>query len=96
MVVRTGNHLLRVLSVGLAEGVNTATVPELRAGDANGDNFITALDFSILAGTFNLPSTDPGFDIRADYNGDGFITALDFSLLASNFNTAGENIPQQP
>jgi len=93
LAVKTNNHSQRVQTITLADGINSETIAELNAGDANNDNLISALDFSILAATFNLPSTDPGFDVRADFNGDGFITALDFSLLASNFNTSGENIP---
>lgn len=82
-------------NISLNNGENTvdftiATGHELRGGDANNDNFVTALDFSILANTFNLALGDPNYDERADLNGDDFITALDFSILASNFNTSGD------
>ncbi|HMB61997.1 MAG TPA: dockerin type I domain-containing protein [Eudoraea sp.] len=93
IAVKSANYLQKVTNVILVAGANVMDSGQLRAGDANNDNFVTALDFSILAGTFNLPSTDPGFDARADFNGDGFITALDFSLLASNFNTGGDPDP---
>jgi len=88
-------YLSRTQSTTLAQGANTLTFlsansQELRAGDANDDNQVGALDFSILAGSFNKPPGDEAFDERADFNGDGFVNALDFSLLASNFNTGGE------
>ena len=77
-------------TITLTSGTNTASMGQLTMGDANGDNFISILDFSILAAAFNTQTGDPTFDIRADFNGDGFVTALDFSVLAFNFNTAGE------
>lgn len=93
VAVKVSNYLQRVTTVTIVSGANTASVAELRAGDANNDNFVTLQDFSILAGTFNLQEGGAGFDPRADFNGDGFVTLVDFSLLASNFNTQGEEIP---
>lgn len=94
VAVKVSNYLQRVTTVTIVAGANSATVAELRAGDANNDNFVTLQDFSILAGTFNLQEGAGGYDARADFNGDGFVTLVDFSLLASNFNTQGEEIPE--
>jgi hypothetical protein len=72
----------------------------LREGDANNDNVVTILDFSILATTFGeCALTSPiigggrgaAGNEQADFNGDGCITILDFSLLASNFGQTGQS-----
>ncbi len=62
----------------------------LRAGDANNDDQVTILDFSVLATTFGKAAGTVGYDDRADFNGDGQVTIVDFSLLASNFGAQGE------
>jgi hypothetical protein len=58
-------------------------------GDANDDNVVSSIDFSILRGTWNKVLGDPGFDPRADFTRDNVISALDFSLLRNNYNHAG-------
>lgn len=60
----------------------------MKAGDANNDNYITALDFIILKNTFGRPCS-PCPDPRADFNGDSLISISDFSLLKLNFGQAG-------
>lgn len=90
VAVKQAQYLQRAQTVTLVDGANTLNFGELLAGDANDDNQVTALDFSILAASFNLSTGGTGYDARADFNGDGSVTALDFSLLASNFNVAGE------
>lgn len=91
IAVKHSNTLQVVETLTLAAGGNTADFGELLAGDANDDNLVSALDFSILAGAYNSQVGDANYDARADFNGDGFVTGLDFSLLAGNFNVAGEN-----
>ncbi len=91
VAVKSDKHLQRVLgNVTISSGTNAIDVGELLAGDANNDNVVSALDFSILATSFNLTMGDTNYDDRADFTGDGNVSALDFSLLATNFNTAGE------
>jgi hypothetical protein len=75
----------------------------LREGDANDDNFITIIDFSILAATFGVCEGSGGYDARADFNGDGCIAILDFSLLVWNIGVKvscrhgyGQYIPKSP
>jgi hypothetical protein len=72
-------------TVTLTGGSNTIDLGTLREGDANDDNFIMMIDFSILAATFGVCEGTDGFDERADGGGDGCILITDFSLLASNF-----------
>ncbi len=73
----------------LNAGKNDFLMSALQAGDANNDNRVTALDFSVLAASFNLSAGQAGFDARADFNGDGSVTEVDYSLLTANFNNAG-------
>jgi len=89
-----GTHTLQnLVPVTLVPGDNPVNVPTLLEGDANDDNVVTILDFSILASSFGKSDGDPGFDARADFNQDGFVTILDFSLLAVNFGQGGAPNP---
>ena len=90
VAVKDPQYLQVVETVTVVAGTNSVDFGEAPAGDANGDNLVSLLDFSVLASTFNLASGDAGYDGRADFNGDGLVSLLDFSLLATNFNTAGE------
>ena len=68
----------------------------LREGDANDDNFVTLIDFSLLSGAFATCQGDARYDARTDFNADGCVTILDFSLLSSNFGQAGDtNSPHE-
>lgn len=62
----------------------------LYEGDADGNNRINILDFSILATAYGKQSGQPGFDPRADFNNNGRIEILDFSLLATNYLMQGD------
>ena len=94
IAVKYPNSLQAVQTVTLAAGANSVYMGILPMGDANDDNFVTLLDFSLLASTFNTDVSET-LDGRADFNGDGFVTLLDFSILASNFNTGGQE-PSTP
>lgn len=61
----------------------------MRAGDANNDNVVNALDFNVLRGTFGKTFGQPGYDDRADFNGDLVVNAGDFNLLRGNFGLGG-------
>ena len=61
-----------------------------REGDcANGDDRITILDASRLAGKYGLGKDDPGWDANCDLNRDGSVTILDASALAGNYGKQG-------
>lgn len=95
IAVKYPNSLQVVQTVTLVAGANSVTMGELPMGDANNDNTVSAVDFSILVTTFNVGSGGTGYDARADFNGDNLVSAVDFSVLVTNFNTAGEN-PSAP
>ena len=77
-----------------APGGDVLDFGTLRAGDANNDNKVNIVDFSMLATTFGKSAGDAGYDDRADFNGDGKVNIVDFSLLASNFGTTGDAWPE--
>jgi hypothetical protein len=60
-----------------------------REGDADENEVVSILDFSILAATFNQLKGQPGFDGRADFDHNGMVTILDFSSLAASFGLQG-------
>jgi CheY-like chemotaxis protein len=70
--------------------VTNAELGLMRAGDANNDNIVSAVDFSILRSAFGGTS-----DLRADFNNDGLVSSVDFNLLRSNFGIGGSP-PVQP
>ncbi|MEM7798335.1 MAG: Ig-like domain-containing protein, partial [Chloroflexota bacterium] len=82
-------HLQTVEVRTLVDGSNTVDFGTQLVGDANGDNSVTLIDFSILADAFNTTVNDPNFQANADFDGNGAVTLVDFSFLATNFNTVG-------
>ncbi|MCC6457394.1 MAG: hypothetical protein IT328_20735 [Caldilineaceae bacterium] len=91
--VKGATTLQVVEQVTLIPGPNAVNFGLLLAGNADNNNQIDLVDFSILSLTFNKSSGQSGYDGRADFNGNGAVTLEDFSLLAINFNTAGESVP---
>jgi hypothetical protein len=55
------------------------------AGDANDNNIVNAVDFSLLRAAFGT-TNDP----RTDFNNDGITNSVDFNLLRGNFGIAGD------
>lgn len=51
-------------------------------GDLNNDNVVDALDISMLAMSYNLNSTDNGFNSSADFDGNGLVDLYDLVYLA--------------
>lgn len=95
IIVDRDKYLSRKTSLNLISGNNSAAFTaandlELKAGDADDNNLVALLDFSILANTFNLAVGNPDYDDRADFDGNQIISAVDFSLLSSNFNQQGD------
>jgi len=90
------SHTLQNLFAGaLQVGANNVDFGILKEGDANGDNYVTLLDFSILSTAFSTCQGDAGFDTRADFNVSQCVTIHDFSLLATNFAQAGDGLAAQ-
>lgn len=71
-------------------GSNQLPVVALKLGDANNDNFISAADFSILAGAFGNCLGTTGYVAKADFNNDKCVTAADFSILSGNYGLQGD------
>jgi hypothetical protein len=91
--VKNSQTLQNCQSVTLAAGANPVDFGTLREGDANNDNCVLLVDFSILATTFGKCAGDAGFDARADFGGSGCVVLVDFSLLATNFGQCGVTAP---
>jgi len=89
------SHTLQVVdTVIIVSGGNNHAFGTLLEGDANDDNFVTGVDFSILSNAFGTCEGETDFDDRADFNEDTCVTGVDFSLLSYNFQQSGENIPE--
>ena len=74
-------------SVTLTNNItNVVDFGTTREGDSDGNDAVTGMDFSILAGVFN---TAPAGNPNCDFNRDNAVTGMDFSLLAGNFNVVG-------
>lgn len=61
----------------------------LREGDANNDDRVSGIDFSLLATAYATTPADARWDSRVDFNDDERVSAADFSLLASNYSLQG-------
>jgi hypothetical protein len=58
-------------------------------GDADNNNCIALVDFSLTRNSFGKSIGDPGYDPRADFNGDDAVNVSDFSLLRNNYGQCG-------
>jgi hypothetical protein len=56
-----------------------------KMGDANNDNLVSTIDFSILRGTYGGSA-----DLRPDFDNNGVVTVGDFNLLRGNFGQIGD------
>jgi hypothetical protein len=65
----------------------------LTEADANQDNHINVLDFSILSSTYGYSAGDPDYDERADFNKDDTVSVLDFSILSTYYGSVGDAPP---
>lgn len=83
--------LANIKTISLQTGENPVELGTLSSGDANNDNTVNLVDFSILASTYGRCLGQSGYDARADFNGDTCISILDFSLLASHYGQSGDN-----
>ena len=91
--VKHSHTLQNCQSVTLVDGLNIVNFGTLREGDANNDDCVLLVDFSILGSTFGKCTGNAGFDGRADFDGSGCVVLLDFSLLTTNFSQCGVTTP---
>jgi len=82
------SELVTNVTVGVNETVEV-DFGTTREGDSNGNDAVTAIDFSLLAGAFGSIPGDPNWNANCDFDRNDAVTAMDFSLLAGNFGTAG-------
>jgi len=88
--VKNSHTLRNKVTAILTSGSNQVNLGTLREGDANNDNFVSLIDFSILVSTFGKCQGATGYDDRADFDEDQCVGPLDFSLLAPNYGQAGQ------
>jgi hypothetical protein len=81
-----GLNTLRNVKQGvfINTGTNNVDLGTLVSGDADGDNTVDIVDFSIFRSKFGTSTAAP------DFNGDGLVNIYDFSLLRTNFGRAGD------
>jgi len=92
IAVKHSHTLQNVTEITVCPGENYCELGLLREGDADNNNKVDIVDFSILAASFNRGAGAPSFDERSDFNMDGYVNILDFTLLADSFNNGGEEI----
>ncbi|MEI7847763.1 MAG: SBBP repeat-containing protein [Chloroflexota bacterium] len=80
----------KLSGIALSDRTNPLDFGTLLEGDANDDNSVDMLDFSLLSSTYNKCSGDVGYDDRADFNEDQCVDTLDYSLLLENIGAVGE------
>ena len=78
--LRAKNEAIVVL-----EGETTFNIDfSLLGGDADNNNIVSMMDFSILRATYGTDSQE------ADFNGNGQVDLMDLSILRSNYGVSGE------
>ncbi|MEM7572344.1 MAG: malectin domain-containing carbohydrate-binding protein [Bacteroidota bacterium] len=92
VAVKYGGYLQRVIDVTIGAGTQTAVVPQLLAGDVDGNNFINIDDYDLLAASFFAGIGNPAFNPDADFDGNDFVNIDDYDFLAGNFFVAGEEV----
>ena len=95
IVVKNSHTLANTKSATLAFGTNVLALGTLKEGDADNNNCVAMVDFSILATTFGKSTGAPGYDDRADFDENTVVNITDFSLLAASYGQCG-NIPAAP
>lgn len=65
----------------------------LLAGDANNNNVVTIVDFTIVRNTLGKALGDSGYDARADFNYDDRVNIVDFNLMRNKIGLGGAPHP---
>jgi hypothetical protein len=87
--VKNSHTLSNAQTVTLAEGANHINFGTLLEGDADGNDYITIVDFSILVSTYGKCVGISSYDDRSDFNEDSCVNLTDFSWLVSNYGKVG-------
>lgn len=61
----------------------------MRVGDADDNNIVNSVDFTIVRLSFGRGIGQPGYDDRGNFNCDTIVTISDFNLLRANFGQGG-------
>ena len=77
----------QTLTAGNTTVVNFGTT---REGDADGNDAVTGMDFSLLAGAFMSIPAYPNWNPNCDFNRNNAVTGKDFSLLSDSFDQTGD------
>ncbi|MBI4334628.1 MAG: SBBP repeat-containing protein [Chloroflexi bacterium] len=67
-------------------GPTLTPTPSALLGDINLDGIVNILDLTVVAGSFNKKSGQPGFLTGADINGDGIVDIFDLVIVGRNFS----------
>lgn len=79
-------------NVSLPAWSDTANVNlQLRAGDANNDNFADFADLLVLLNAYNQIVPSAGYHEAADFTCDGANDIADLSLIIANYNQQGDS-----
>jgi hypothetical protein len=76
-------------NLSLPTGVTTRAFGDLVAGDTNGDDVVSLVDYSRMRASFGKCLGDTGFQPLADFNGDNCVSLADYSRLRANFGVIG-------
>ena len=95
MWVKGAHTLAARQRVTLTAGQNIVSSLTLLEGDADNDNVVTLVDFSILAAAYDTCQTDQNYDERTDFNEDGCINSEDLALLSANFGQSGASFTEE-
>lgn len=90
--LKGGRQLATNGALTLAGGSASPEMGTQRAGDADNNNLVDAVDFNILKGSFGRAVGDPNYVAAADFNNDAVVDALDFNLLKGTFGQAGAGL----
>jgi hypothetical protein len=91
--VKHSHTLQNCLNAALGSGTNNIDFGTLREADADDNNCVALVDFSILATGFGTCSGNIGYDPRADFDDNGCVALVDFSRLSTNFGSCGDDPP---
>ena len=70
-------------------GVNSRAFGDLLAGDVNGDDVVSLVDYSRLRASYGKCAGDTGYQAGADFTGDGCVTLSDYARLRANYGIVG-------